>query len=181
MKNFFSAHPSRVLVVFVMLLIVVLRTTAGEQTNSIALTVGGAVEQPLNLTISDLSRLPRTKLTVTERDGKEVVFEGVALSEIVSRAKPMVTKQCCSNTVNAVVQVHAADGYRAVFALPELDPEFTDNKVLLADRRAGEPMTAPQGPLRLVVPNDKARARWVRQVITIEILFVGASTNAPAR
>jgi|GraSoiStandDraft_41_1057321.scaffolds.fasta_scaffold3806610_2 hypothetical protein len=32
--------------------------------------------------------------------------------------------------------VAALDGYRAVFALPEFDPDFTDQVILLADLRA---------------------------------------------
>ena len=60
--------------------------------------------------------------------------------------------------------VEAADGYRVVFALPELDPAFTERMVLLADHRDGQPLTTTEGPLRLVVPDDKRHARWVRQV-----------------
>ena len=60
--------------------------------------------------------------------------------------------------------VEAADGYRVVFALPELDPAFTERVVLLADHRDGQPLTPAEGPLRLVVPDEKRQARWVRQV-----------------
>jgi hypothetical protein len=35
--------------------------------------------------------------------------------------------------------VEAADGYRAVIALPELDPGFTDSQTLLAFLRDGKP------------------------------------------
>jgi hypothetical protein len=36
--------------------------------------------------------------------------------------------------------------------------------ILLADRRDGQPLAAAEGPLRLVVPDEKRHARWVRQV-----------------
>ena len=49
--------------------------------------------------------------------------------------------------------VEAADDYRVVFALPELDPAFTERVILLADRRDGQPLAAAEGPLRLVVPD----------------------------
>ena len=45
--------------------------------------------------------------------------------------------------------VEAADGYRAVFALPELDPAFSDRVILLADRRDGKPLDGKEGPLRV--------------------------------
>lgn len=41
--------------------------------------------------------------------------------------------------------VDAADGYRAVFALPELDRAFTDRIILLADRREGKPLAEKEG------------------------------------
>ena len=65
--------------------------------------------------------------------------------------------------------IEAADGYRVVFALPELDPAFTDREVLLADRRDGQPLAAAEGPLRLVVPGEKRHARWIRQVLSCTI------------
>ena len=62
--------------------------------------------------------------------------------------------------------VEATDGYRVVFALPELDPAFKDRAGLLADRRDGQPLAAAEGPLRLVVPGEKRHARWVRQALS---------------
>jgi len=37
--------------------------------------------------------------------------------------------------------VEAADGYRVVFELPELDPAFNDRVIILADPRDGSPLT----------------------------------------
>jgi len=39
-----------------------------------------------------------------------------------------------------------------VFSLPEIDPDWTDNVVLLATSRNGEPLDASHGPLHVVVP-----------------------------
>jgi hypothetical protein len=63
----------------------------------------------------------------------------------------------------------AADGYRAVFALPELDPAFTDGVVLVADKRDGRPLGGEEGPLRLVVAGEKRQARWVRQLTSLSV------------
>jgi hypothetical protein len=65
--------------------------------------------------------------------------------------------------------VEAADGYRAVFALPELDPLFTDRVILLADRRDGKSLSEREGPLRIIVPGEKRPARWVRQVVALKV------------
>lgn len=65
--------------------------------------------------------------------------------------------------------VEASDGYRAVFAMPELDPAFSDRVILLADRRDGRPLPDQAGPLQVIVPGEKKHARWVRQVIRLRI------------
>jgi hypothetical protein len=65
--------------------------------------------------------------------------------------------------------VDATDSYRAVFALPELDHAFTERVVLLADRRDGKALSAAEGPLRIVVPDEKRQARWVRQVTALNV------------
>ena len=68
--------------------------------------------------------------------------------------------------------VGAADGYHAVIALPELDPAFTDKQVLLAFLKDGKPLDEKEGPYRIVIPEEKRMARWVRQVNTLKIVNV---------
>ena len=68
--------------------------------------------------------------------------------------------------------VEAADGYRAVIALPELDPGFTDKQTLLAFLRDGKPLRDKEGPYRIVIPDEKRMARWVRQVTALKIVEV---------
>nr|GFD20443.1 hypothetical protein [Tanacetum cinerariifolium] len=58
----------------------------------------------------------------------------------------------------------AADGYQAVFALPEIDADFSPQTILLADQRDGQPLPAHDGPYQLVVPLEKKPTRWVRQL-----------------
>ena len=65
--------------------------------------------------------------------------------------------------------VEAADGYRVVIALPEIDPAFSDKKFFLKD---GKPMDSKEGPYRIVIPNEKRMARWVRQVTGLKIVEV---------
>ncbi len=44
---------------------------------------------------------------------------------------PSYSTECC-------LLVEAADGYRAVFAWPEVDPAFTDRKIYLATKQDGK-------------------------------------------
>jgi hypothetical protein len=70
------------------------------------------------------------------------------------------------------VIVHAADGYAAVFSLAELDSSAANCAPILADRRAGVPMTPDLGPYRIIAPCDKTHARSVHEVTGFEIVTV---------
>ena len=68
-----------------------------------------------------------------------------------------------------VVVVGATDGYRVAFGLAELDPDFSDHIVLIADTQDGAPLSAREGPYQLIVPGDKHAQRWVRNVNAVDI------------
>ena len=67
------------------------------------------------------------------------------------------------------VLVEAADGYKVVFSLAELDSGTGGTEAYVAFEREGKPLDDTVGPFRLVVPTDKRAARWVRQVTRIRI------------
>lgn len=134
------------------------------------LTVGGNVEHPLKLSRSDLAKLPRRTVLAKDHDGKEVTYEGVLLADILKLAGVKLGKELRGRQLVQYLLVQAADNYQVVFSLPELDPAFTDRLVLLADRQEGKPLSAPEGPFHIVIPDEKRHARWVRQVITLLIL-----------
>jgi DMSO/TMAO reductase YedYZ molybdopterin-dependent catalytic subunit len=137
--------------------------------SSVRLKVKGEVARPLVLSGADLAKLPRRKVTAKAHDGKDSTYEGVALSEVLSKAGVPSGKDLRGKAVALYLIVEASDGYRAVFALPELDPAFTDRVILLADRRDGRPLSPKDGPLQVVVPGEKLHSRWVRQVIVLKI------------
>ncbi len=72
--------------------------------------------------------------------------------------------------MSEVLLVEAADGYKVVFALAEVDPAFATREIILAYKRDGKPMDAREGPFRIVAPGDKRPARWIRQVTTLKIV-----------
>jgi hypothetical protein len=71
-----------------------------------------------------------------------------------------------------IVSVEAADNYRVVFALAEVDSGFTNKVIFLADSKAGQPLDALEGPFHLIVPDEKRPARWAKQVVRIRLIAI---------
>jgi hypothetical protein len=124
-----------------------------------------------HLTISEslLAGLPHRTVTVTEENGESATYSGVDLGVLLARNGAPQGEALHGSAVADYVVVHASDGYRAVFALVELDPRFTDKIVLLADKRNGAPIGSDLGPFHIVVPDEKHHARWVRNVTDISV------------
>jgi hypothetical protein len=59
-----------------------------------------------------------------------------------------------------------------VIALPEIDTAFTDKQTVLAFLKDGKPLDDKEGPYRIVIPDEKRMARWVRQVTALKIVNV---------
>ena len=137
----------------------------------VVLRVSGAVSQPLALSLQDLAAMPRTKVTAQEHDAT-ATYEGVSLTEILQKAGAPLGKELRGKAMASYVLVTARDGYRVVFALPELDPDFTDTsqRIILADTADGHPLPEKQGPVRIVVPQEKKGARWIRMVESVEVV-----------
>jgi hypothetical protein len=53
-----------------------------------------------------------------------------------------------------------------------LDPDFTNKEVILAYLEDGKPLDDKAGPYRIVIPEEKRMARWVRQVTILKIVDV---------
>lgn len=124
------------------------------------------------LSRADLEALPHVKVTASEHGSPPVSFEGVALKSVLEKAGVPFGESMKGKQLTNCLLVEAADGYRAVIALPELDPAFTDKQTVLAFLRNGKPLGEKEGPYRIVIPEEKRMARWVRQVTTLKIVAV---------
>lgn len=134
------------------------------------LTVRGDIPSALVLKADDFAKMPRESVTVPEPDGTKVTYEGVPLREILKRAGVPLGKDLRGKALASYVLAKAHDGYQVVFSLGEMDEAFGNESILVADKRDGKPLFGYQGPLRLVCPNDKAGARSVRMLETVEVV-----------
>ena len=145
-------------------------SATAQKAPEVLLTIGGEVANPLKLTRADLDSFARQSLRAKDHDGKEYKFEGVALVDILKKAGVKFGEALRGKALATYLLVEAADGYQAVYALPEFDPPTNDRLILLADRQDGAAFPANVGPLKIIVPGDKEHARWVRQVKLLTIL-----------
>lgn len=149
------------------------RTLAQSAPSTTRLEIKGDVEQPLSLTLEDFRQLPRKTLKVTNpHDRKEETYEGVLVTELLKRAGAPQRAQLRGAAMATYVQADAADGYRVIFSLAELDPDFQGSYVIVADTLDGKPLDDKTGPLRLVAPHDKRPARWVRMLQSLTVVQV---------
>ncbi|MBL8148868.1 MAG: molybdopterin-dependent oxidoreductase [Blastocatellia bacterium] len=134
-----------------------------------ALTISGEVEKSLSLTVADLEKLSVETVEVKGHDGKQAAYTGTPVYQLLKLAGAKMGKDFRGKDAAYYLVVEATDGYQVVVAIPELDPEFSDRKILLAYKKDGKPLEEFEGPFRLIVPDDKRQARWVRQVKSLTI------------
>jgi hypothetical protein len=120
---------------------------------------------------TDIEALPHTKVTVGTSDNS-ATFEGVSLKAVLEKAGVGFGESLKGKRLASYLLVEAADGYRVVMALPEIDPAFTDRETVLAFLKNGKPLDEHEGPYRLVIPDEKRMARWVRQVTALRIVDI---------
>ena len=111
----------------------------------------------------------RTTVQATEHHGVQATYEGVLLTEIQRAPGAPLGERLRGRALATSVVASAQDRYQVLFALPELDPSFTDQTVLVAGRINGKPLPDGQGLLRIVAPHEKRAARWIRMVQAIKV------------
>jgi hypothetical protein len=148
------------------LLVLLAGSAFGQQ-----LTVQIESGKPSVLSRSDVEALPHVKVT-SSVSGSSVTFEGILLRAVLEKAGVGFGETLKGKRLASCLLVEAADGYRVVFALPELDSAFIDKQIVLAFLKDGKPLDDKEGPYRIVIPDEKRMARWVRQVTTLKIMDV---------
>ncbi|PZN97119.1 MAG: molybdopterin-dependent oxidoreductase [Alphaproteobacteria bacterium] len=104
--------------------------------------------------------------------GTSQVCTGVWLGDLIARAGLPGGEALRGTALHTVVLAEAADGYRVVFSLGEIDAALGKTPVLVADRCAGQALGAADGPVRLVVPGDRRGARSVRRLVRLRAIEV---------
>jgi DMSO/TMAO reductase YedYZ molybdopterin-dependent catalytic subunit len=152
-------------------IIVLIGSAFAQMASQYTITIEGEVLKPLKLTLKDLEKYPVTEVKAKDRDGKEHIFKGTLLSVALDSAGVTLGKQLRGENLVKYVLITAADNYQVIYSLPEIDPEFTSNTVLLTTHVDGNPLPKGEGPFRLVNPSDKKPARWIREITSIKVVY----------
>lgn len=129
------------------------------------LIVDGAVNQPIQLSLNDLSKLPLHSMTIqhvcVEGWAAIVQWGGVRLQDVIALAQPKATAR--------YVYFESGDGYYNSWDLPSaIHPQ-----TLLAYLKNGQPLPVDNGaPLRLAAPIKLGykQSKWVTRVTLLDRL-----------
>jgi DMSO/TMAO reductase YedYZ molybdopterin-dependent catalytic subunit len=132
-------------------------------------TLGGELSHPTTLDAAALAKLPHVNVQASAH-GVSGTWSGVSLNTLLAAGGAPLGEALRGKNMSLYVRISGADGYHVVYALAELDPQFRSEPVILVDRHDGKPLDDKEGPFRVIAPTDLRPARWVRQVVKIELL-----------
>lgn len=127
-------------------------------------TVTNRWEPPRTFTPEEIEKMPHVELRAGDR-----VYRGVPLHEFL-HATGVVWEGKCSPLLTCYLVAEAADGYRVLFSVPEIDPNQCHTLVLLADQRDGRPLAESDGPYEIVEEDAKQHGRWVRHATAVTLV-----------
>ena len=122
-------------------------------------------------TQSTLAALPHVTVTVhNEHTKADDSYSGVPLIALLT---PLgVTDKPHGKDLRLYVVAVGSDGYEAVYSIGEATPDVGASTIIVADSENGKPLSA-DGPLKLIGTGDKRPARWVRNLVAINVQSAG--------
>jgi hypothetical protein len=135
------------------------------------LTVTLADGTSRGFTLAELKALQPESVTAQRRDGSSFVVKGVSVTSLLKLAGLDLSQKLGVQTVvGSALVARAADGYRAVFGLALADPHFGPPALMVTwSRDDGSPLAPNAGPLQLIHTAEPRTARWVRQLVALEV------------
>jgi DMSO/TMAO reductase YedYZ molybdopterin-dependent catalytic subunit len=163
---------TKLAVIFVVLLAIAavplyfyMRQNAGSEGT---IQVKGAVNNPANITVSELKTFPPVTVQVTLTSSSSPQENGVFNYTGVPVRSLLEQADAFENAASVYVQ--ASDGYGTTLPLQEV---MQNEETILAYEKDGEPLEpiteGGEGPVRLVIATDEFAQRWIKSVAVIEV------------
>jgi hypothetical protein len=154
----------------VLLLLCLGLAALGAQTSPASFTVSGEVERPLRWELTALRELPDTPFVIPSPDPADPLpCRGIPLWGLLARSGIQADTARKNDRLRRVVVLSARDGYSVTLSVGELDPSVGGSAALLLLSCRGAPLAEERGPVELVVPGDRRRARWIHAVSDISV------------
>ncbi|QNF34458.1 molybdopterin-dependent oxidoreductase [Adhaeribacter swui] len=128
------------------------------------LQVSGEVKEPLTITLAAIDTMEKSSVIVLDKTNQAHTYSGVLLATILKKAGVTLGAELKGKNLKKYVLLKAPDGYQVVFSLAEIDPAFSNKKIILATRINGELLGTGQGPFQIIVEGEKKKTRFIRQV-----------------
>ncbi len=124
-------------------------------------------DKTTDLTLAALAALPHVTVTVhNEHTKADETYSGVP---VIALLTPLgVSDKPRGKQLRLYVVASGSDGYEVVYAIGEVTPDVHDATVMVADTEDGKPISG-DGPLKLVATGEKRPARWVRNLVAIDV------------
>lgn len=142
-----------------------------QVTKQASVIIDGEVKNKMILTPADVDKLPKTTIIGKNRAGKKHIYTGVALGFVLKQAGVSFGDELRGENLTKYLLVEASDGYQVLFSLAEIDPAFTNRKIILANREDGAFFTMDEGPFRIIIDGEKRMPRNAKQVVSLKIKF----------
>jgi hypothetical protein len=151
---------------------------ANEQVEQLQSSVDATVKKldsgknTLAVSVDSLKGLATVSLPISEDSG-EAEYTGVPLRTVLGKLVPVDTMEDMRNLTDAAVVVVGEDGFQAIVSAAALAADKSGKQYVLATARNGQPLidsSQGAGDVRLIVPGDAKRVRWVRGVVSITLV-----------
>ncbi|RDC62323.1 molybdopterin-dependent oxidoreductase [Adhaeribacter pallidiroseus] len=146
-----------------------LRIPAQTANNEATVKIAGEVKTEVTITSGELDKMKKITVVATDRNNQAQNYTGVLLATLLQKSGVTLGEELKGKNLKKYVLLEARDGYQVVFSLAEIDPVFSEKKIILANRLDGNLLNPDQGPFQIIVEGEKKKARFIRQVTRIAV------------
>jgi hypothetical protein len=134
-----------------------------------SLTLQGPGQQ-MKLSLGALKAMhPVTIKVMNAHEHVQQSYTGVPLVELLRKVGAPQAAGVRGKALSQYVVATGSDNYKVVLSLAEIEPAFHPGTIIVADMLDGKPLDTKQGPFKLVVDEDREPARWVHNLVRLEL------------
>jgi len=128
--------------------------------------------QTKTLTVADLAKLPQVTVHVhNAHRNTDEDYTGPLVSDVLALVGLAPTHENESTILRSYVVATATDHYYVVYSAAEMEPGFSNSKVIVAISKAGGANTEG-GDIQLINTDGAKPARWIHGLITLTTISV---------